>query len=671
MKRLRTFSVTFKKGSICAVRCLIYGFLLMVSHAAFSQGKQYVQVKTFDASLKRITDVELSINGKPFFKVGGKGEAMVELDDEDFPLKSITVKDQQFEVASWNNSKGVIEIIIRKKTYKIVLVYVQDNENNALKNVSVRFKGTKVTTATTGQDGKIEIPLGVEEKITSEGQFSVDDYQVVNLLSTESGSVLTVKRKSVAAVPQEKVTREEVQIDSIKSLEEFYALFKNYQTRELTEETRNRLNAKLKSLMEEFADSVKGNEINHVEKITETSAVGTDIKNIISQASIENEKLAHQREEFNDKIRVINQKLAQGILNIDDSTRATLLADITRLEIILESNRSTFYKNQEDYRAILNAIKDKFLHIEDLEDKLTMSEAQRQEEQEAFKRKMIITISIAVLSALLMLLLVYFSSKLRKQKRDLIMANAEVKHVNENLEHLILERTHMLEAANRELDTFLYKASHNLRSPVSSIIGLHNIANLISNPESMELFDRAVQTAYAMDRLLRKLTLISEINRPENFSHFAIRPLIEETQKHFEKQIRERGVTVSLECPAELMVHSNKNLVEAILFGLIENAIFYSALKREGTPEVQIQVRSEADYVSFIIYDNGVGIPLDIQGRIYEMFFVGNEQSEGNGLGLYIVQKSVQAIQGSISVESEAYVYTRFIVRIPLTPEIK
>jgi len=66
------------------------------------------------------------------------------------------------------------------------------------------------------------------------------------------------------------------------------------------------------------------------------------------------------------------------------------------------------------------------------------------------------------------------------------------------------------------------------------------------------------------------------------------------------------------------------------------------------------------------IYDNGVGIDESIRSKIFDMFFMGHEKSEGNGLGLYTVRKCVQAMHGKIEVESEVGRYTKFIVSIPM-----
>lgn len=649
---------------------LVMLLFLIFPFQSSAQDVQHAIIKTFDPALNKITNIEVSVNGKSFIPVGAKGEALVELQADDVPLRSIKIKDESLEVASWNYSRGVIEVIVRKKSYKTAVVYVQDTENKTIKNAAVTFKGMRTVTSTTDDDGKISLALALDEKISSAEQFAVSDFQVVSLLSSDSRSVLTVRkpRQPVAARVQEVVkNKHDFPVDSIKSLEEFYSLFKNYQTADLTPERRAQLNAKLKELMHQFEDSVRQQEVQHMKHITDSSTVKEDIRNIISQATVENSQLAQQREQFIAKVQVINQKLTKGVLNIRGKERAELLADITRLEIILESNRSSFYKNQEDYRAILNSIKEKFQLIEDLENKLTVSESQRQEDKEDFQRKMIITVSIAVFTAMLGLLLFYFSSELRKQKKELLQANEEVKHVNENLERLVQERTQRLEATNRELDTFLYKASHNLRAPVSSMIGLYNISTHQEEKDSRELFERGAAIAHSMDRLLRKLRVISEISHKHLLQEFGMLQLLNRIILPFDQAIRHANIHLTIECAEGVVLYSNKNLIEEILISLVENAVFFCTIKESDEKEVKIKAVEQGETLVIEVFDTGVGIAPSIHAQIFDMFYVGNERSDGNGLGLYIVQKALENMNGSVKVESEPGKYARFIVRIPVS----
>ena len=316
--------------------------------------------------------------------------------------------------------------------------------------------------------------------------------------------------------------------------------------------------------------------------------------------------------------------------------------------------------------AIINTLKEKYFDLSDLENKLSQSEAQRLEDQRAFRQKLFITSSILFVFAILILLLVYFGDKLKKQRKELIRVNGEINRINENLEDLVAQRTKLLEDANKELDTFLYRASHDLRSPICSIIGLCNIALHTSEGESKDLVQKVVMTTGIMDKLLKKLSIISEINQPTNFSSITLADLVDNVKKDFGKTIAAENINFTVNCPADLVIYSYPNLVETIMSNLIENAIFYSVLKDPSNATVSLNVAINNNDVVISVYDNGVGVEETIRHKLFDMFFKGTEKSKGHGLGLYIVQRSVQALDGTVEVESEVGSFTKFTVQFPL-----
>jgi signal transduction histidine kinase len=267
--------------------------------------------------------------------------------------------------------------------------------------------------------------------------------------------------------------------------------------------------------------------------------------------------------------------------------------------------------------------------------------------------------------AILIVLLVTFSNRLRKQKKDLLVANEEVRTVNENLEAIVQDRTKLLAEANRELDTFLYRASHDLRSPVCSIIGLCNIAIHLSNGEPKELVERVVHTTEGMDKLLKKLSIISEINQPTGYSSITLLNLVENVQHRFSNIIDEKHVKFTIDCPADLVFYSYPNLVDVVITNLVENALIYSLMLHAEGASVAFRATVKDDQLQFSVRDNGIGVDASIQPRLFDMFFKGHPDSKGNGLGLYIVQKSIQALEGSIAVVSEQGQYTEFVVQLP------
>jgi signal transduction histidine kinase len=387
---------------------------------------------------------------------------------------------------------------------------------------------------------------------------------------------------------------------------------------------------------------------------------------LLEQATQESKTLEAQRVNSEEKIKIIENKLASGISSMDDSTRSNLLSDLTRLEMILGQNEKLFYKNQNDYRSIINALKEKYFNISELENKLSQSEAQRLEDQRQFRQKLSITSSIIFVFGILIVLLIYFGNKLKKQKQELVRVNAEINRINENLEDLVSARTKSLADANKELDTFLYRASHDLRSPICSIIGLCNIALHTSEGESKDLVQKVVMTTGIMDKLLKKLSIISEINQPTNFSSITLVDLVENVKQDFEETINTQNIKFTINCPADLVIYSYPNLVETIIANLIENAFFYSVLKDPLNATVSLDVSMNNNNVVISVHDNGIGVEEAIRHKLYDMFFKGTEKSKGHGLGLYIVQRSVQALEGKVELESEFGSFTKFTVQFPL-----
>ncbi len=643
---------------------------------SYGQSKQMVQVKAFDQSLAPYKNIELSVNQKDFFSVGSQGVAFVELMESDFPLKSIRVKDEKLEAASWNYSKGIIEVIIRTRSYHMVGVVARAMDGSPLSNVTVSFKGRTTTSTETKSDGRFEVPLGLDEKIQSHEQFSVADYRPVSVQQSNGQYIVTFEAMIVTKVLEPVVTRAQPpsylkdfdlsKLDSIQSLTVFYAIFKNFPIKDMSESAKKRIDAKFNELVLQMQDSLRGNSSTVMGRISDSSFVDDDIRSLLSQATQESQMLELQRQEFDEKLSLIQDKLEKGITTMDEQTQANLLSDLMRLEAILMQNENRFYKNQGDYRQLINSLKEKYFDITELENKLSESEARRLEEQHAFRQKLFVTLSVLFVFGLLILLLIYFGDKLKKQKKELQRVNGEINRMNENLEGLVAERTKLLEDANRELDTFLYRASHDLRSPVCSIIGLCNIAMHMSDGESKDLVQKVVFTTSIMDKLLKKLSIISEINQPTNFSSITLIDLMEDVKGLFAKTVAEQQIRLSIDCPADLVIYSYPNLIETILVNLIENAFFFGAMKDPNNVKVEVSALIKNDKVVISVVDNGIGIDEAINGKVFDMFFKGHEQSKGSGLGLYIVQKAIQALEGEVEVESVVGEYTKFVVQLPL-----
>src|SRR5690606_36721061 len=133
------------------------------------------------------------------------------------------------------------------------------------------------------------------------------------------------------------------------------------------------------------------------------------------------------------------------------------------------------------------------------------------------------------------------------------------------------------------------RASHDLRSPVCSIVGLCNIALHSTLGESKDIVEKVVHTTFIMDKLLKKLSIISEINQPSNFSSITLVDMIADIRDDFNKVMKDQPVDFVIDCPADLVIYSYPNLIEAILTNLIENALFFSLVKDAANARVEVK----------------------------------------------------------------------------------
>jgi hypothetical protein len=148
-------------------------FLLCVAFVAHAQEKTLVQIKTFDEQLKPLANQEVSFNGKIFIPIGSKGSAFVEVSSADLPPKSVTVKNEGLEAESWNYSKGVVEIIIRKKSYKVHHWTIVDHLDKPVANLPIVYKGRRSQSVVSNDRGQFELQLALDEKVTDASQFTM------------------------------------------------------------------------------------------------------------------------------------------------------------------------------------------------------------------------------------------------------------------------------------------------------------------------------------------------------------------------------------------------------------------------------------------------------------------------------------------------------------------
>jgi len=282
---------------------------------------------------------------------------------------------------------------------------------------------------------------------------------------------------------------------------------------------------------------------------------------------------------------------------------------------------------------------------------LVVKENQLKDEQLKTQSFLMVTIGLGLGLALVLISFLYRRNRFRKK-------------VNRDLEDKVKTRTRKLLEANRELDTFLYRASHDLRRPLTSIIGLNNIGqHLIKEDTAREILQKVNTTALAMDQMLRKLTTAHDLNsHVVELSAIALDELIPDVIRKFEADLHGQQIAVSVDVE-DLQFVSDEKLLRIIMMNLVDNAIHFTCPEQRN----HIGIRAYDGYgtVNIDIRDQGVGIGQSFRNEVFKPFFRGSDRSKGNGLGLYLVKKALDKLGGKIHFESEIGKGTSFSISIP------
>lgn len=222
-----------------------------------------------------------------------------------------------------------------------------------------------------------------------------------------------------------------------------------------------------------------------------------------------------------------------------------------------------------------------------------------------------------------------------------------------------------LKIRNTELDNFVYKVSHDLRAPLSSVLGLVNLARLPGNTDNpMDYIDIIGEKIAALDHFIGDVLSHSKNLKMEvNISKVDLAKVIDNTftelsylegAKEMKRIIRIEGIEF----------YSDQWRISEIFRNLISNAIKYRQLI-SNTPEVMVKIHVDHLRADISFSDNGIGIDEKNLTRIFEMFYRATEQSDGSGIGLYIVKNAVEKLGGQISVASKPGHGTRFNIVLP------
>ncbi|RCS49179.1 PAS domain S-box protein [Bremerella cremea] len=228
-----------------------------------------------------------------------------------------------------------------------------------------------------------------------------------------------------------------------------------------------------------------------------------------------------------------------------------------------------------------------------------------------------------------------------------------------------------LEATNAELKQFTYTVSHDLKSPLITIKGFLGILSedLANNDQKAIQEDLTIigSAADGMKQLLDDLLELSRIGRNlKTRSTISLQEVIGEAITLLAGEIEARGAEVGNAC-SELTIFGDPVQIRQLMQNLIDNAIKHN---REANPQVNISATKDEDFVVVEVTDNGPGVAVEFQERIFQLFDKLDPDSGGTGIGLAIVKRIIDFHGGTIKLESDGQGHgCKFILRLPAGPQ--
>lgn len=223
-----------------------------------------------------------------------------------------------------------------------------------------------------------------------------------------------------------------------------------------------------------------------------------------------------------------------------------------------------------------------------------------------------------------------------------------------------------LQKANHELDRFVYSVSHDLRAPLTSLLGLINIAELEELSPSHQQYLQMMRSCISrLDYFIKDILNYSQNSRVDILNERVnFYKLVNETKETLQKMPGAEMLTINVEIQDDVPFYSDSNRIRVLLHNLLSNAIKYQDPNKKFSL-VFLRIETSDKKVSIITKDNGIGIEKAHLAKIFNLFYRASHHSKGSGLGLYITRETVTKLHGKIKVDSELGKFTTFEIEIP------
>jgi signal transduction histidine kinase len=265
------------------------------------------------------------------------------------------------------------------------------------------------------------------------------------------------------------------------------------------------------------------------------------------------------------------------------------------------------------------------------------------------------------------------NEQLLKAKLIIENQNKYIQQKNEDLATEVQRQTQDLKQANQELtehnsrlEQFAFIISHNLRAPMSRIVGLSSILDFTKDvSEVSEIVKLMLKSTHDLDQVIKDLTVILGVQKMSTqvLDNIQLDSLLLKVINTLEKEIKETKTSISSDFSKADNVKSLLPYMESIFYNLISNSIKYKHPDRP--PSIHIQATIQGEYVQIEVADNGLGIDLQMhKENLFTLYKRFHFHVEGKGLGLYLVKSQILALGGKIEIKSkegEGSIFSLFI----------